>query len=61
MKRADVGGAVAEEAHHDILLLVVFDRPPATGSEWKMPAHDPVTTHEAEVGVEHVHRAATTV
>ena len=58
---ADVRGAVAEHAEDDVLLLFVADCPAAAGREREVSADDAVTAHEAQIRVEHVHRASAAV
>ena len=58
---ADVGGAIAEHAEDHIFGLAIPDSPATTGGERKVAADDPVAAHEAQPGVEHVHRSAATV
>src|ERR1700694_548732 len=61
VERADVRRAVAEHAEDDILLFAVPHGPSAADGQGQVAADDSVSAHEAKLGVEHVHRAATAV
>ena len=58
MEGADVGRAVAEEAHRHVLLSLVLRAPRRAAGNRQMRADDRVGAHDAVVGRGQVHRAA---
>ncbi len=55
---ADVGGAVAEEAHRHVLLTLVLRAPRGAAGDRQMRADDGVGAHDAVIDRGQVHRAA---
>ena len=55
---ADVGGAVAEEAHRNVLLALVLRAPRRAAGDRQMRADDRVGAHHAVVDRGQMHRAA---
>ena len=58
VERADVGGAVAEEAHRHVVLLLVLRPPGRAAGDRQMRADDGVGAHHAVLLGGQVHRAA---
>jgi len=58
VERADIGRAVAEEAHSDLIGAPILSRPSSSHRDREMGADDGVGSHHALVHIGQVHRAA---